>query len=67
MDGGWVLRLFVAFRHPAETAEEFRDAFSLAAVADLTIAAAAVLAVLFVRRLTALQQVKAFQGPNATV
>lgn len=42
-----------------------RDASSLGVVADLLIVVAAVLAVLFVRKLTALQAVKAAQGPNA--
>ncbi|WP_407836029.1 DUF4328 domain-containing protein [Streptomyces sp. DSM 116496] len=42
-----------------------RDASSLGAVADLLLVVAAVLAVLFVRKLTALQGVKAAQGPNA--
>ncbi|MGW6708353.1 DUF4328 domain-containing protein [Streptomyces sp. NPDC054956] len=60
-----VLGLFVAYRHSAETAEEFLDAFALSTVADLTSFAAAVLAVLFVRKLTALQEIKATQGPNA--
>lgn len=44
-----------------------RDASSLGVVADLVIVVAAVLAVLFVRKLTALQDAKAAQGPNAAV
>ncbi|MFD5145423.1 DUF4328 domain-containing protein [Streptomyces sp. NPDC058401] len=63
----WVLRLYDRFQNPAETAEEFSGQFTLGAVADLTTAVAAVLAVLFVRKLTALQAVKAVQGPNAAV
>ncbi|MFZ3497008.1 DUF4328 domain-containing protein [Streptomyces sp. 5.8] len=61
----WVLKFFVAFRHPAGTDEELLDAFALRAVSDLTTAAAAVMAILFVRKLTALQGVRAVQGSNA--
>ncbi|MFD6887289.1 DUF4328 domain-containing protein [Streptomyces sp. NPDC059957] len=63
--GSWVFRLFVGFRHPAGTDAELLDAFALRAISDLAIAAAAVLAIVFVCRLTALQKVKAIQGPNA--
>lgn len=63
----WVLRFYVKLQNQSETAEEFSEYFALGAAADLTTAAAAVPAVLFVRKLTALQQVKAFQGPNAAV
>ncbi|MFF3209608.1 DUF4328 domain-containing protein [Streptomyces sp. NPDC002886] len=49
----------------AETHEALRDASSFAAVAELSTTVAAVLAVLFVRKLTAMQRVKAVQGPNA--
>ncbi|WP_407839582.1 DUF4328 domain-containing protein [Streptomyces sp. DSM 116496] len=63
----WVLRLFVGLRHPAGTDAELRDAFALRAVSDLTTGAAAVLAIVFVRKLTELQRVKAFEGPNAAV
>nr|WP_275432071.1 MULTISPECIES: DUF4328 domain-containing protein [unclassified Streptomyces] len=49
----------------AGTPEEFRDVFSFGTVADLTTVVAAGLAVLFVRKLTAMQHVKATQGPNA--
>lgn len=51
----------------AETTEAARDADFFEAVADLTTFVAAVLAVLFVRKLTAMQHVKAVQGPIATV
>ncbi|MCM1970081.1 DUF4328 domain-containing protein [Streptomyces sp. NPDC002812] len=61
----WVLRIYERLQNQVETAEDFSDAFTLGAVADLTTAAAAVLAVLFVRKLTALQGVRAVQGPNA--
>lgn len=60
-----MLRFYVKLQNQSETAEEFSEYFALGAAADLTTAAAAVLAVLFVRKLTALQQVKAVQGPNA--
>ncbi|MET9464564.1 DUF4328 domain-containing protein [Streptomyces sp. NPDC006544] len=51
----------------AETAEAVRDADLFAAMADLTTFGAAVLAVLFVRKLTAMQRVKAARGPIAAV
>lgn len=51
----------------AETAEASGDATVLAAMADLTTVAAAVLAVVFVRKLTAMQHLKAVQGPIAAV
>ncbi|MGW6706186.1 DUF4328 domain-containing protein [Streptomyces sp. NPDC054956] len=51
----------------AETAEAVRDADLFAAVTDLTTVVAAVLAIVFVRKLTAMQHVKAVQGPNAAV
>ncbi|MFB6518812.1 DUF4328 domain-containing protein [Streptomyces sp. NPDC056401] len=46
-------------------AAAIRDASSFGVIADLVILVAAVLAVLFVRKLTALQGIKAAQGPNA--
>ncbi|WP_422525630.1 DUF4328 domain-containing protein [Streptomyces sp. 2.9] len=49
----------------AETTEAIRAADLFAAVTDLTSVAAALLAVVFVRRLTAMQHTKATQGPNA--
>lgn len=51
----------------AGTTEAVRAADVYNAVADLTTALAAVLAVVFVRRLTAMQHTKAVQGPNAAV
>ncbi|MET9881805.1 DUF4328 domain-containing protein [Streptomyces sp. NPDC006430] len=51
----------------AETPEALRDAATVGAVADVLTVAAAVLAILFVRRLTAMQAVKAAQGPYAAV
>ncbi|WP_240138719.1 DUF4328 domain-containing protein [Streptomyces sp. MUM 178J] len=49
----------------AETAEEIRHAAGLAAVSCLLDIVAAVLAVLFVRRLTAMQHAKALRGPHS--
>ncbi|MBT2452363.1 DUF4328 domain-containing protein [Streptomyces sp. ISL-43] len=49
----------------AETPEAIRDVSSFGAVSDLSSVVAAVLAIVFVRKLTALQRVKATQGPNA--
>ncbi|RST06559.1 DUF4328 domain-containing protein [Streptomyces sp. WAC07149] len=51
----------------AETPESLGAASLLGVVSDLTVVAAAVLAVQFVRKLTALQNVKATQGPYAAV
>ncbi|MGE7384033.1 DUF4328 domain-containing protein [Streptomyces sp. NPDC004126] len=51
----------------AETPESLGAASLLGLVTDLTTVAAAVLAVLFVRKLTALQHLKATQGPYAAV
>ncbi|MCX4694949.1 DUF4328 domain-containing protein [Streptomyces sp. NBC_01408] len=51
----------------AETPEELRDAFALGIVSDLLTVVAAVLAVLFVRKLTAMQNTYAAQGPYAAV
>lgn len=62
----WVLRIYVRLQNQPETAEEFSEYFALGAAADLSTAAAAVLAVLFVRKLTVLQEVRVVHGPNAT-
>lgn len=51
----------------AWTHEALSDAATLLAAAEFSTAAAAVLAVVFVRKLTAMQRVKAAQGPNAAV
>ncbi|MCY0928681.1 DUF4328 domain-containing protein [Streptomyces sp. H27-H1] len=65
---GWFLDGLASYKDgKAVGAAAVRDASSLGAVADLVIVVAAVLAVLFVRKLTALQGVKAAQGPNAAV
>lgn len=68
----WVLslvldRVFAMVYARAETPESLGGASLLGVVTDLTVVAAAVLAVEFVRKLTALQQVKAVQGPYAAV
>lgn len=63
---GWILDVVSSYKDAkAVGAAAIRDAASLGAVANLTYVVAAVLAVLFVRKLTALQGVKAAQGPNA--
>ncbi|MER5777426.1 DUF4328 domain-containing protein [Streptomyces sp. NPDC002039] len=49
----------------AETPEAVRDVSALGAVTDVVTIVAAVLAVVFVRKLTALQRAKAAQGPIA--
>ncbi|MFD0268813.1 DUF4328 domain-containing protein [Streptomyces sp. NPDC127106] len=49
----------------AETAEEGQDAAAFGLVCDLTTVLAAVLAIVFVRKLTALQHLRATQGPFA--
>lgn len=49
----------------AETTEAIRNAAAVGVVASLLLVAAAVLAALFVRKLTALQNTKAAQGPYA--
>ncbi|MFB6614331.1 DUF4328 domain-containing protein [Streptomyces sp. NPDC056367] len=51
----------------AETPEALQSATSVCFVSDLILVAAAVLAILFVRKLTALQNVKAAQGPYAAL
>ncbi|MFZ3493178.1 DUF4328 domain-containing protein [Streptomyces sp. 5.8] len=62
----WLLNGLGSYEYrQAVGGEAVRDASALAVVADLVIVLAAVLAVLFVRKLTALQAVKAAQGPNA--
>ncbi|MFJ9074602.1 DUF4328 domain-containing protein [Streptomyces sp. NPDC102278] len=60
-------RVFSKRYTAAETPEEIRDVSVLGAVTDVTTIVAAVLAVVFVRKLTALQRVKAAQGPLAAV
>ncbi|MCX5379904.1 DUF4328 domain-containing protein [Streptomyces sp. NBC_00091] len=60
-------RIFSPLYERADTPESLRDVSAFGAVCDLTTVAAAVLAVLFVRKLTALQNVKAAQGPYAAV
>ncbi|MFD6885613.1 DUF4328 domain-containing protein [Streptomyces sp. NPDC059957] len=63
---GWFLHGLASYQYgKAEGAAEVRDASSLGAFGDLIAVVAAVLAVLFVRKLTAMQGVKAAQGPNA--
>ncbi|MER5765558.1 DUF4328 domain-containing protein [Streptomyces sp. NPDC002082] len=63
---GWILDVVSSYQYgKAVGTAAVRDASSLGAVADLTMVVAAVLAVLFVRKLTAMQRVKAVQGPNA--
>lgn len=64
----WVLFWASASKYwAAETHEALRDSASFSAFAEFSTVAAAVLAVLFVRKLTAMQRVKATQGPNAAV
>ncbi|WP_412079113.1 DUF4328 domain-containing protein [Streptomyces xanthophaeus] len=68
----WVLsqvvgRVFGKVYMDAETPEELRDAFALGIVSDLLTVVAAVLALLFVRKLTAMQNTQAAQGPYAAV
>ncbi|MGW0392749.1 DUF4328 domain-containing protein [Streptomyces sp. NPDC003042] len=60
-------RVFAQMYKKAETPESLRDASVVGFFSDLTMVAAAVLAILFVRKLTALQDVKAVQGPYAAV
>ncbi|MGP3684032.1 DUF4328 domain-containing protein [Streptomyces sp. IBSNAI002] len=66
----WVLaacadRVFSQMYKHAETPEAVRDASAVGVFSDLLMVAAAALAVLFVRKLTALQNTKAVQGPYA--
>ncbi|MFE3062341.1 DUF4328 domain-containing protein [Streptomyces roseus] len=68
----WVLsvlsdRLFSALYARAGTAEALRDASAVGMACDLLTVAAAVLAIVFVRKLTAMQTAKAEQGPYAAV
>lgn len=68
----WVIaacteRAFSRMYKYAETPEALRDASAVGIVSDLLLVAAAVLAVLFVRKLTAMQNAKAAQGPYAAV
>lgn len=70
--GVWVLaactdRVFAQMYKLAETPEAVRDASVVGIVSDLLMVAAAVLAVLFVRKLTAMQNARAVQGPYAAV
>ncbi|MFE9631052.1 DUF4328 domain-containing protein [Streptomyces sp. NPDC006463] len=60
-------RVFSRMYKLAETPAAVRDASVVGIVSDLLAVAAAVLAVLFVRGLTALQNIKAAQGPYAAV
>lgn len=59
--------VFAAQYLKAETPEELRAVSAVGAVSDLTTVVAAVLALLFVRKLTAMQHAKATQGPVAHV
>ncbi|MFD3695502.1 DUF4328 domain-containing protein [Streptomyces sp. NPDC058646] len=68
----WVLsqilgRVFSKVYMAAESPEELRDAYALGIASDLVNVVAAVLALLFVRKLTALQNTQAAQGPYAAV
>ncbi|WP_405982111.1 DUF4328 domain-containing protein [Streptomyces sp. NBC_00158] len=68
----WVLslvldRVFGVVYARAETPESLGAASLLGVVTDAMVVTAAVLAVQFVRKLTALQQVKSVQGPYAAV
>uniref|UniRef100_A0AAU2JJP0 DUF4328 domain-containing protein n=1 Tax=Streptomyces sp. NBC_00049 TaxID=2903617 RepID=A0AAU2JJP0_9ACTN len=68
----WVLALIAGrastqMYKRAETPEALRDVSAVSVVSDLLMVAAAVLAILFVRKLTALQNIKAAQGPYAAV
>ncbi|MEU7551826.1 DUF4328 domain-containing protein [Streptomyces sp. NPDC044571] len=58
-------RVFDQMFKRAETAASLRDAWAVGLVCDLLTVAAAVLAALFVRKLTSLQHTKAVQGPYA--
>ncbi|MEU9302525.1 DUF4328 domain-containing protein [Streptomyces sp. NPDC048269] len=60
-------RVFSQMYKRAETPAAVRDASLVGIAADLLMVAAAVFAVLFVRKLTALQNTKAAQGPYAAV
>ncbi|WP_369779360.1 DUF4328 domain-containing protein [Streptomyces sp. R33] len=60
-------RAFSRMYERAETPEALRAASAMGIVTDLFTVGAAVLAIVFVRRLTALQTTKAEQGPYAAV
>ncbi|MFE2475834.1 DUF4328 domain-containing protein [Streptomyces sp. NPDC059389] len=68
----WVLSLLSSLVYStkyqrAATPEALREASTVGTVADLLTVAAAVLAIVFVRKLTAMQTTKAEQGPYAAV
>ncbi|MFD9358021.1 DUF4328 domain-containing protein [Streptomyces sp. NPDC060031] len=60
-------RIFTRLYESADGAEELRGAATGCAVSGLISAVAAVLAIVFVRKLTALQTTKAVQGPYAAL
>ncbi|WP_327282054.1 DUF4328 domain-containing protein [Streptomyces sp. NBC_01205] len=60
-------RIFSRLYQQAGTPQALRDASAVGVASGLCTVAAAVFAIVFVRRLTALQTVKAAQGPNAAV
>ncbi|KOU19629.1 hypothetical protein ADK52_28260 [Streptomyces sp. WM6372] len=60
-------RVFSLMYKRADTPEALRDASAVGTVNDLVTVAAAVLAIVFVRKLTAMQTAKAEQGPYAAV
>ncbi|MFD9333980.1 DUF4328 domain-containing protein [Streptomyces sp. NPDC060028] len=60
-------RIFTRLYESADGPEELRGAATGCAVSGLLSAAAAVLAILFVRKLTAMQTTKAVQGPYAAL
>lgn len=60
-------RVFSLMYKGADTPEALRDASAVGMVTDLVTVAAAVLAIVFVRKLTAMQTTKAEQGPYAAV
>ncbi|WP_037836450.1 DUF4328 domain-containing protein [Streptomyces sp. NRRL S-244] len=60
-------RVFSLMYKRADTPEALRDASAVGMVTDLVTVAAAVLAIVFVRKLTAMQTAKAEQGPYAAV
>ncbi|MFI6144144.1 DUF4328 domain-containing protein [Streptomyces sp. NPDC051109] len=60
-------RVFSLMYQRADTPEALRDASTVGMVTDLVTVAAAVLAIVFVRKLTAMQTTKAEQGPYAAL
>ncbi|MFD7833820.1 DUF4328 domain-containing protein [Streptomyces sp. NPDC059761] len=60
-------RVFSVMYKRADTPEALRDASAVGMVTGLVTVAAAVLAIVFVRKLTAMQTTKAQQGPYAAV